>query len=231
MPLLSVPVSTNNRWRTAVGGSGGPGHDFDSCTSVAASRSSDRPAVGFPVDSSSGPHRCGPRPTQGAGPTTRWRRRRLRNSLPERRRDIAECSGRHGCQSAPRRIRANVRYSTCVGATPDMHYRSRSSDCATKVVNHSRDTVSHVRRYDLPPTTSGRQVKPRVEPPIGIEPMAYVLQVRCSTTELRRPAAALAYRLTRRRRTPVVTSPDASVSAHGAACRGTESGRRCCSAD
>lgn len=177
-------VSTIDLWRIAVGGSGARCRGSDSCTSVTVSRSSDRSAAGFPVDCSSGPHRCGPTPMRGAGPTTRWLRHRSRSSPTEPRRDTAECSGPGDRRSAPRRIRANVSSWCRAGPTPDMQYRSTPSDCASRVVHHIRDTVSRVGRYELPPTSS----RCRMEPPIGIEPMTSCLQDRCSTTELRRPA-------------------------------------------
>ena len=146
------PLKTIGRWRTAVGGSGARCHGSDSCMSLAASHSSDRSAAGFPVDCSSGSHRCGPKPMRGAGPTTRRLRRRSRSGSTEPRRDTAECSDLGGRRSAPRRIRANVSYWCRAGATPDMHYRSRPFGCASRVASHSRDTVS---RYEA--TTCYRQ--------------------------------------------------------------------------
>jgi hypothetical protein len=141
------------RWRIAVGGSGVRCHGCDSCTSQAVSHSSDRLAAGFPVDCWSGSRRCGPTPMRGAGPATCSLRHRSRSSPTERRRDTAERSERGWWPSTPRRIRASVSYWCRAGPTPDMHYRSRSSDCASRVVNRNRDTVSRVRRYDRLPTT------------------------------------------------------------------------------
>jgi hypothetical protein len=135
-------LSTTDRWRIAVGGSGARCHGCDSCRSRAVSHSSDRSAAGFPDGCSSRCHRCGPTPMRGAGPATRWLRHRLRSSPIERRRDIAECSELGGCRSTPRRIRANVWYRSRAGPTPDMYYCSRSSGCASRVLNRSRDTVS-----------------------------------------------------------------------------------------
>jgi hypothetical protein len=145
-PSPSRP-STTGRRRIAVAGSGARCRGSDSCTSVAASHSSDRSAAGFPVDCSSGPRRCGPTSMRGAGPATRWFRRRSRSSPIERRRDTVECSDCGGRRSTPRRIRANVSYWCRAGPTPDMHYRSRPFGCASRGVrNRNRDTVSRVRR-------------------------------------------------------------------------------------
>ncbi|MDT5126095.1 MAG: hypothetical protein QOH54_1739, partial [Mycobacterium sp.] len=182
------PVRTTDRWRIAVGGSGARCYGSDSCTSVAVSHSSDRSAASFPVDCSSGCRRCGPTPMRGAGPATRSRRRRSRRSPTGRRRDTAERSELGRCRSTPRRIRANVWYRCRAGPTPDMRYCSRSSGCASRVLNRSRGTVSCSEA-----TTGYRQqaagFEPRlVEPPIGIEPMTFRLQGERSTTELRRRA-------------------------------------------
>jgi hypothetical protein len=133
---------------------------------------------------------------RGAGLATCWLRRRSRSSSTGRRRDTAECSDPGGRRSVPRRIRANVSYWCRAGLTPDMRYCSRPSGCVSTLLNRNRDTVSCSEA-----TTGYRQrvagFEPRlVEPPIGIEPMTYILQVCCSTTELRRPAGRV-YRVAR----------------------------------
>jgi hypothetical protein len=138
----------------------------------------------FPVDCWWGPHRCGPTPMREAGPATRWLRHRSRSSPTEPRRGTGECSDGCECRSTPRRIRANVSYWYCAGPTPDMHCRSRPSDCVSKVESRNRDIAS---RYEA--TTRHRQLPCQtLEPPIGIEPMTFRLQGERSTTELRRPA-------------------------------------------
>jgi hypothetical protein len=151
----SLP-STTARWHTAVGGSDARCRGCDSCMSLAASHSSDRSAAGSPVDCWSGPHRCGPSPVRGANPTTCRLRRRPRSSPTEHRRDTAECNDPGGRRSAPRRIPATVSYGHRAGTTPDMHCRSRPSDCASRVENRSLDTVSRLRRYDRVPTNGRR---------------------------------------------------------------------------
>jgi hypothetical protein len=168
--MLPLPplVSTTDRWRTAVAAGAAHCHGSDSCTSVVASRSSDRSAADFPVGCSSGPHRCGPRSVQEVGPTTRWFRHRSRNSRIERRRDTPGCSARGGSRPTPRRIRANFPNSSSAGLPPDMRYRSRSSDCASKALPHSRDTVSRARRYDRPPTRSRRRIERTLSPLSGL---------------------------------------------------------------
>ena len=155
-PGPTPAFSTTDRWRIAVGGSGDPGHDSGSCTSVAVSHSSDRSAAGSPVDCSSGLHRCGPPRTRGADPTTRRSRRKSRSSPTERSRDTAGCNDPGECRSTPRRIRANASYSSPAGTTPDMHCRSRFSGCASKVAHRIRDRASRRRNYDPPPTNPSR---------------------------------------------------------------------------
>lgn len=165
---LPVLISTTDRWRTAVGGSGGPCHGSDSCTSLVASRSSDRPAAGCPAGCSWGPHRCGQPRRPGAGPTTRWFRHRSRNSRIEHQRDNFECNDRGTWRCRPHRTRARPWFELRAGPTPDKHYRSRSFDCASKAVNHSRDTVSRGRRYDLPPTKRRRRIELTWSPLSGL---------------------------------------------------------------
>ena len=185
--VYGAAPSTTGRRRIAVGGSVARCRGSGSCTSAAVSHSSDRSAAGFPVDCSSGSHRCGPTPMRGARPATCWLHRRSRSSPTERRRDTAECSDLGGRRAAPHRIRANASYWCRAGPTPDMRCCSRPSGCASTLLNRNRDTVSCSEA-----TTGHRQqaagFEPRVEPPIGIEPMTYALQVRCSTAELRRRA-------------------------------------------
>ena len=185
MRCTVLSPSTTARWRIAVGGRRARCRGSYPYMSVAVSRNSDRSSAGFPVDCWSGPHRCGPTPTREAGPTTCCLRYRSRSSPTGHRRDTGEYSDGGGRRPTPRRIRANASYWCRAGATPDTHCRSRPFDCASRVPNHSRDTVSRVRRYDRAPTSSRRR---KLEPPIGIEPMTSCLQDRCSTTELRRPA-------------------------------------------
>lgn len=138
----AVVLSTTARRRIAVGGSVAPCRDCGSCMSPAASRSSDRSAVGSPDDCWSGRHRCGPSPMRGADPATRSRRHRSRSSATAHRRDTPGCSDPGGRQSAPRRIRARVSSWHRAGPTPDRRYRSRPFDCASKVVSRNRDTAA-----------------------------------------------------------------------------------------
>jgi hypothetical protein len=154
MRCTVLSLSTTARWRIAVGGSCARCHGSYSYMSVAVSRNSDRSTAGFPVDCWWGSHRCGPTPTREAGPTTSCLRYRTRSSPTGRRRDTVEYSDGGGCRPTPRRIRANVSYWCRAEPTPDMRCHSRLSDCALRVLNHNRDTVSRVRRYDRLPTLS-----------------------------------------------------------------------------
>ena len=135
-------ASRTGRRHIAVGGSGGRCLGCDSCKWVAASRSSDRSAAGFPVDCSSGPHRCGPTPMRGVRPAKRPLRHRSHSSPTALRRDTPGCSDPGDHRSVPRRTRATVPYSTCVGSMPDMRCCSRSFGCASRELNRNRDTVS-----------------------------------------------------------------------------------------
>jgi hypothetical protein len=175
-----LPVRTIDRWRIAVGGTGGRGRGCGSCMSVAGSHSWDRPTAGSPVDCSWGPRRCGPTRRRGGGPTTCPLRRRQRSSPTERRRDTSGRNELGGRRPTRRRIRAIVPCSTCAATTPDKHCRSKLSDCALRAQTRTRDTASCDDA-----TTGRRQARPRVEPPVRIELTAFRLQDECSTTELR----------------------------------------------
>jgi hypothetical protein len=139
---LTSVLSTTDRLRSAACGSGARCHGCDSCTSLAVSRSSDRPGAGSPFGCSTDPRRCGPTRRQGAGSARRWLRRRSRSSPTVRRRDTHGCSDPGGYRSAPCLIRANVLCWCRAAPMPDMRYCSRSSGCASRGRNRSRGTVS-----------------------------------------------------------------------------------------
>lgn len=177
-------LNTIGRRRIAVGGSGARCHGCDSCTSVAVNHSSDRSAAGFPVDCSSGPHRCGPAPMRGAGRTTRWLRHRSRSGPTERRRVLPDVVAvvavdprLAGFEPTLRIGIAADRRLTCITAV-DLLAALREWRTATATLSHAQDITAGYRQ----PAADG------LEPPIGIEPMRSRLQVGCSTTELRRPA-------------------------------------------
>ena len=139
---LPTKPKTTDRWRIAVCDSGDRCRDCGSYTSAAVSHSWDRSAEGFPGGCSSGRHRRGPTPTRGAGPATRWPRRRLRSSPTKPGRDTRGCSGPGGHRFALRRIRATVSYWCPAGPRPDTCCCSRSSGCASTLLNRNRDRVS-----------------------------------------------------------------------------------------
>jgi hypothetical protein len=140
--VASMLLSTTARRRIAVGGSGAPCRGCGLCMSRAGSRSSGRSAAGSPVDCWSGPHRCGPSPMPGAGPTRRWLRHRSRSSATAHRRDTPGCSDCGGRQSTRRRFRARVSCWHRGGPRPDRRYRNKPSDCASRVLNRNRDIAS-----------------------------------------------------------------------------------------
>lgn len=90
---------------------------------------------------------------------------------------VAVHSRRAGFKPHPGSGIAPGRRLTCITAV-DLLAALREWRTATATLSHA----ATLRR------TTDNQRSRNLEPPIGIEPMAYALQVRCSTTELRGPA-------------------------------------------